>query len=72
MGNVSIVGYATIMDPEIAGKFGLTGVPDLVWINGHQRFFGFPDCNLAGKTIDEVFDAKGELIVTDIVLSFKG
>ena len=66
MSTVSIVGYATIMDPENAKKIGLEGTPDVVWINGHQRFFGFPDYNLEGKTLDEVFDADGRLLISNI------
>lgn len=66
MSNISIVGYATIMDPENARKIGLEGTPDVVWINDHQRFFGFPDYNLEGKTLNEIFDADGKLAIPNI------
>lgn len=66
MGDVSIIGYATIMDPENARRIGLEGTPDIVWINGHQRFFGFPDYNLEGKKLDEIFGADGRLIISNI------
>lgn len=66
MGRISVVGYATIMDPENARRLGLAGTPDIVWINEYQRFFGFPDYNLAGKSLEDVFDEGGNLTVRDI------
>jgi hypothetical protein len=62
----SIIGYATIMDPKNAENIGLPGVPDPVWVGGHQRFFGFPDPSLDGKTLDDVFGEDGALLVPSI------
>ena len=66
MVNIAIVGYATIMDPDNARKIGLEGTSDLVWINECQRFFGFPDYNLERKTLDQVFDSQGKLLISNI------
>ena len=66
MSKVSIIGYATIMDPDNAIEIDLKGTPDVVWVKGYQRFFGFPDCNLADRTIEEIFDTNGNLIITNI------
>lgn|SRR3989338_1137462 len=66
MDKVSIIGYATIMDPENARKIGLERTPDAVWINSYQRFFGFPDSNLEGRTANQVFDTNGVLLLSSI------
>ena len=57
MSNVSIIGYATIMDPSKSDSLGSD--PDQVWIKGHQRFFGLPDPSLIGRSLEEVLDSQG-------------
>ncbi len=54
-----VVGYATIMDQANARKLGLASQPELVTVTGMQRWFGFPD--LAGRTLEDVFDTEGVL-----------
>ena len=51
MGLVSLLTYATFMDPRIAMQYNLLG-PNLVWANGWQRFFGMKD---ATSDINTVF-----------------
>lgn len=54
-----VLGYATIMDQHNAKKLGLFSRPELVTVDGMQRWFGFPD--LAGRTLEDIFDAEGVL-----------
>ncbi|GEM_PF-4633692 len=54
-----VVGYATIMDQANARTLGVSSQPELVTVTGMQRWFGFPE--LAGRTLEDVFDADGVL-----------
>jgi len=60
MSNASIIGYATIMDGNNAGKLGTE--PERIYIHGFQKFFGFPDASLVGETLEDVLDERGELL----------
>lgn len=62
--SVSLLGYATLMDPANAVRSGITSRPVLVMVNGSQRWFGFPD--LANRSIDDVFHVHPEPGVGDL------
>lgn len=62
---VSVIGYATFVNPALVAEKGVKGPYDLVRVLG-QRFFGAADPSLAGRTLEDVLDASGRLTVRDI------
>ena len=61
----ALLAYATLMDQNKGKKFGLLGM-ERVTVDGAQRFFGIPDPSLVGRSLEDLFDKQGNLVVADV------